>query len=253
MAETPDIPKSHPRYQSLMERHLVEEGVNKGIVAVTGLIAHGRGECFDYLLGERTIEEAWEATEVAVAMMLKAKNPVISVNGNVAALCAEKIIKLSGILDAPIEVNLFYGNPEREKKIKELFRELGADVLGVIPVGKRKRIPNLDSRRGLVDPEGIYRADVVLVPLEDGDRTEALVKMGKKVIVVDLNPFSRSAKNATVTIVDNITRVVDNMVKIAEEIKGKIPTGIINEFDNTKNLQECARRIKEGLSKVESG
>ena len=32
------------------------------------------------------------------------------------------------------------------------------------------------------------KADTVLVPLEDGDRTEALVKMGKTVVAIDLNP-----------------------------------------------------------------
>ena len=33
----------------------------------------------------------------------------------------------------------------------------------------------------------------ILVPLEDGDRCEALVNMGKTVVVIDLNPLSRSA------------------------------------------------------------
>ena len=48
---------------------------------------------------------------------------------------------------------------------------------------------------------------MILVPLEDGDRCEALVAMGKTVIVVDLNPLSRSAQMASITIVDEITRV----------------------------------------------
>mgnify|MGYP006179153607 CR=1 FL=1 len=37
-----------------------------------------------------------------------------------------------------------------------------------------------EGERRRVDPEGIFIADTVFVPLEDGDRTEALAKMGKK-------------------------------------------------------------------------
>ncbi|NIM45309.1 MAG: DUF137 domain-containing protein, partial [Nitrososphaeria archaeon] len=56
------------------------------------------------------------------------------------------------------------------------------------------RIPELRSERRKVDARGIYSADVVLVPLEDGDRTEALRRMGKSVIAIDLNPLSRTAR-----------------------------------------------------------
>jgi 4-phosphopantoate--beta-alanine ligase len=70
-----------------------------------------------------------------------------------------------------------------------------------------------------VNKNGIYKADVVFVPLEDGDRTEALVKNNKKVIVVDLNPLSRSAKKATITIVDNITRAVPLLIKVIKQYK----------------------------------
>ena len=44
-----DVPPSHPRYRSLLMRHLITEGGKKSIVAESGLIAHGRGEAFDYL------------------------------------------------------------------------------------------------------------------------------------------------------------------------------------------------------------
>jgi len=44
------IPKSHPRYISLRTRNVLVEGVNKGITSIHGLIAHGRGEAFDYLI-----------------------------------------------------------------------------------------------------------------------------------------------------------------------------------------------------------
>jgi 4-phosphopantoate--beta-alanine ligase len=42
MSET-EIPESHPRYESLLTRHRIEEGVEKGITSTQGLIAQGRG------------------------------------------------------------------------------------------------------------------------------------------------------------------------------------------------------------------
>jgi len=47
------IPKSHPRYFSLMTREKISHAMKKGLVHETGLIAHGRGEAFDYILGEK--------------------------------------------------------------------------------------------------------------------------------------------------------------------------------------------------------
>ncbi len=48
----------------------------------------------------------------------------------------------------------------------------------------------------------IFAADVVIVPLEDGDRCEALKRWAKIVITVDLNPLSRTSRTADLTIVD---------------------------------------------------
>ena len=45
------IPKSHPRYTSLKIREKIVDGVKKGITSQHGLIAHGRGEAFDYIIG----------------------------------------------------------------------------------------------------------------------------------------------------------------------------------------------------------
>ena len=61
-------------------------------------------------------------------------------------------------------------------------------------------------------------SDTIFVALEDGDRTESLVKKGKKVISVDLNPLSRTAIASNITIVDNIVRVIPNMIKISEQL-----------------------------------
>jgi len=90
-----NIPPDHPRAKSLHTREKLIENYLKGIVAASGLIAHGRGEAFDYLLGEKTSKPAFEAVAAAVAMLLTAENPVISVNGNTAALVAEEIVRLA--------------------------------------------------------------------------------------------------------------------------------------------------------------
>ena len=76
--------------------------------------------------------------------------------------------------------------------------------------------------------------------MEDGDRCEALVKMGKTVIVVDLNPMSRSAKMASITIVDEISRVAKNMINL---IESDYNNEIDIDFVNKKNLQESINII----------
>ncbi len=231
-----NIPKNHPRYESLMTRELIVKGVEKGITSVHGLIAQGRGEAFDYLLGEKTSKNALKTEKVAAAMLLLAKKPVISVNGNVAALVPVEIIKLSEIVNAPLEVNLFHRTEERVNKIIKHLRSLGAKKMFT---KSDALIAGLEHERGKVDSKGIFSADVVLVPLEDGDRCKALVDMGKTVIAIDLNPLSRTARCATITIVDNITRAVPNISKFAEKLKNRNEEELqklVKEFDNKKNL-----------------
>src|SRR5919112_27480 len=102
------IPSSHPRAKSLYIRELLANGFKNGIVVEEGLIAHGRGETFDYLLGEDTTETARTAIKAACSLLLLSVHPVISVNGNVAALCSKEVVELSNLINADIEVNLFY-------------------------------------------------------------------------------------------------------------------------------------------------
>ncbi|MAE42223.1 phosphopantothenate/pantothenate synthetase [Candidatus Woesearchaeota archaeon] len=205
------IPKSHPRYRSLMTREKIVDGVKKGITSLAGLAAHGRGEAFDYLIGEKTTKSAKKSIDKAAKMLSKAKYPVISVNGNSAALVPKELVQLSKIIPAKLEVNIFHPSKQRELKIKKNLIKHGAKE--VLLPQKNTKIKYLESNRKYVNKNGIYEADVVFVPLEDGDRTEALVKNGKKVIVVDLNHLSRSVKKATVAIVDNITRAVPLLIK----------------------------------------
>ena len=239
-----------------MIRERLVEGLREGSVAPQGLIAQGRGECFDYLIGEVTTEEAWEAERAAVAAMLLARRPVISVNGNVAALAPEGVVKLAEAVGAALEVNLFYRTREREVLIAEVLRRHGArEVLGVGDDASCT-IPELFSERRRVSCRGIYVADVVFVPLEDGDRTEALRKMGKVVIAVDLNPLSRTARAASITIVDNVVRAVPNMVKLAEEMRGwprEKLEALLKSYDNGAVLRRALRRIAERLYDMAEG
>ncbi len=242
------IPKSHPRYESLMTREKIVEGVEKGITSIHGLIAQGRGEAFDYLLGEKTSKSALQAEKVAAAILLLAKKPVISVNGNAAALAPEELIRLSDIVKAPLEVNLFHRTQERVNKIIDHLRSLGAKRMYTKSDGL---IPGLGHERAKVDIDGIFSADVVLVPLEDGDRCKALADMGKTVIAIDLNPLSRTAQCAHVTIVDNITRAVPNISRAAEELKSLNDDELqrlVNEFDNMKNLNGSVEEIISHLT-----
>lgn len=246
------IPRSHPRYWSLVLREQLVEAWRRGIVVPEGLIAHGRGECFDYLIGEETQWFAREAVRAAAAALLLAQHPVISVNGNAAALAAEGLVELARLLDAPLEVNLFYRTEERARRIAELLRGLGARrVLGVGDA--TARIPGLPHLRGMVSPEGILRADVVLVALEDGDRTEALRRMGKTVIAIDLNPLSRTARMASITVVDNIVRAVPLLVEAVRELKTQ-PRGeleeILRNYDNDRVLAGALRFISERLERL---
>jgi 4-phosphopantoate--beta-alanine ligase len=116
-------------------------------------------------------------------------------------------------------------------------------------------IPGLSHERGKVDSGGILSADVVLVPLEDGDRCRALVDMGKSVIAIDLNPLSRTAQCATITIVDNITRAIPNLSKFAQELKSSNEEAlrkIIKEFDNKKNIALAIDEIAAHLASRQS-
>lgn len=243
-----NVPKDHPRYLSLKYRHDIIEGMKNLVVAEAGLIAHGRGECFDYILGEQTNKAAKEAIEAAVALLLIAKRPIISVNGNTAALCSKELVELSNIINAPLEINLFYHKEGRIEAITKILKKAGANKVLGIDETKMVEIKEISSNRRKVDQNGINIADVIFVPLEDGDRTEALKKIGKKVIAVDLNPVSRTSIWADITIVDNIVRTLPEMIVVAKKLKNlKIEEleKIVNEFNNRENIENTLDLIIE--------
>ena len=68
-----------------------------------------------------------------------------------------------------------------------------------------------------------------------------LKRIGKKVIAVDLNPISRTAIWSDITIVDNIIRVLPEMIKFAERLKSfnnEQLKKILSYFNNKQNIQE---------------
>ena len=246
------IPKSHPRAKSLLIREKLVNGFDRGLVAKEGLLAHGRGEAFDYLLGEKTRKTAKLAIRASAAQILLADLPVISVNGNIAALCPKEVVKLANVSKAKIEVNLFYANAKRKKNIINTLKKNGAKEILGINSSSSTTLPGLDSARRIVDKGGIFAADVVIVPLEDGDRTIALRKIGKKVITFDLNPLSRTSQTANITIIDNVTRAMGLLIAECKNLSKqnkRVLEKIVNDFDNKKNISDNIIEIRDNLTK----
>jgi 4-phosphopantoate--beta-alanine ligase len=70
--------------------------------------------------------------------------------------------------------------------------------------------------------------------------------MGKSVIAIDLNPLSRTAKAATVTIVDNVVRAIPNMIGIALRMKNLDADrldDIVSQHDNEETLRAAIEEI----------
>ena len=184
---------------------------------------------------------------VAVAALLLSKNPVISVNGNATALAIDEIIDFARTIDAKIEINLFYRTDERVKLLTTLYRDHGyKEILGSLD-DEIEYLNDIKNNRASASKTGIYTADTILIPLEDGDRAEILKKSGKNIITIDLNPLSRTSKMSDVSIMDNIVRAIPFMTKIAEDLKTqdkKVLIEMVNEFDNEENLKESIAQIK---------
>jgi len=204
------VPASHPRHDSLVARDRLVEGVETGITSVHGLIAHGRGEAFDYLLGERTIDSADRAARAGAASLLSADRPVISVNGNVAALAPGAAVDLATAVDAAVEVNLFHRSEQRVQAVADRLCGHGAgEVLGV---DADARIPGLDHDRARVDADGIAAADV--------------------------------------PVVDELSRALANLTAHAESLAGRPRAelrAVVDEFDPEAAIAAAERSIREGV------
>jgi 4-phosphopantoate--beta-alanine ligase len=240
------ISPSHPRYRSLLTRARLADELRSGLVVPEGLIAQGRAEAFDYFLGERTTPSARRAIRRAAEWLVAARAPAISVNGNVAALAAGYVARLAKNLpELRVEVNLFHRTPRRAREVAE--RLTAAGVLHVLGVRATGRIPGLPSDRARVDPRGIGRADVVIVPLEDGDRTEALKRLGKRVIAIDLNPLSRTSAAADLPIIDELQRALSGLAREIPAARHRARPGLFVTFDaegaRADALEAISRRL----------
>jgi len=263
------IPDEHPRVHALRAREMIVKAAEQGLLADSALIAHGRGEAFDYLLGEQTCKQAVLAIRHALGVLSEARHPVISVNGNTVALAGKEALILAGMIGASVEVNLFYRTPERIRKLTNHLKEIRTSIIeerniprplrakvsldewtnmvGHIPVLGAEPdgfIPGLEGARAKVCEKGILSADVVFVPLEDGDRCEALVAMDKSVINVDLNPLSRSARMATITIVDDVKRCLSAMIDTMSDGL------IIQDWNNSANLTASLSVMTTALERI---
>ena len=108
-------------------------------------------------------------------------------------------------------------------------------------------LTGIKNKRATASKSGIFTADTILIPLEDGDRAEILKNSGKNIITIDLNPLSRTSKMSNISIMDNIVRAIPFMIKIAEDLKTQdkeVLLEMIKEFDNEENLKESLEEIK---------
>jgi 4-phosphopantoate---beta-alanine ligase len=237
--------KKHPRYSSLRRRALLAAATRTGLVVPEGLIAQGRAEAFDYLLGERTTASAHRAARIGAAWILAARHPVVSVNGNVAALDARGIARLARAAPSlGVEVNLFHRTRGRVRAVARTLQEAG--VHPILGIGRTVRLPGLASGRARVDADGIGGADLCLIPLEDGDRAAALRRRGTRIIAIDLNPLSRTAQSADLTIVDELSRALRELTKEVRRLRRR-PRERVRSIPNAVFLKEALSTMRQRL------
>jgi 4-phosphopantoate--beta-alanine ligase len=249
-----EIPDSHPRRDSLRRREKLVAGYRQGLVVPEGLIAQGRGEALDYLLGERTHAFAVAAIEATSAHMRVSRHPYVSVNGNVAALAAPELAELQRVNPRiGLEVNLFHQSDERLRLIEAELDRFGLRVTRAPRVGEPCVDIDLGHARGRMNPDGLGSADLVLIALEDGDRCEALVRRGCLVVAIDLNPLSRTAQTANVSIVDEVTRAL-SCLSAKQELDLKAnPRELelrIEQYDNRRILAQAEAGIRSGSGQL---
>jgi 4-phosphopantoate--beta-alanine ligase len=77
--------------------------------------------------------------------------------------------------------------------------------------------------------------------------------MNKTVIAIDLNPLSRTAKTASITIVDNVTRAITNIDKWVKILKNEDKNSLevlISRWDNRKMILEVCAFISKKLNSL---
>ncbi|VUT24061.1 MAG: 4-phosphopantoate--beta-alanine ligase [Candidatus Methanolliviera sp. GoM_asphalt] len=185
------IPKSHPRYSSLITREKLIEAYEEGILDEGALIEFGREEAVDYLIGERTIEEAYRSTKVAVSYILLSKNPMIVLDGVCLALSANKI--------------------------KKICRSLGLSVyLGEDLSEVRERLIGRLKAEG-IEPKERMDTDLLIFH----GKNKILKYFNGRKIYFGLNIFSNDLKGVDVIIIDSIIRFFSNIEEIFDKLREK--------------------------------
>jgi 4-phosphopantoate--beta-alanine ligase len=98
--------------------------------------------------------------------------------------------------------------------------------------------------------------DIVVVPLEVGDRVTALNAIGRTEIVIDLTPASRSSRTVDVLIIDNLIRAVPNVTTYARDLadtSSEKLCEIVEVFDAEETLAAAETAIWEGLLATPDG
>ena len=181
-------------------------------------------------------------------------------------MAGEQAIRAAAIIGCPVEVNIYYRTPERMEILISTLENLrlnvanqdpplgwddsqwpdivnSVDILGGDADG---RIEGLEGPRSICSSRGIEAADAVLVPLEDGDRCEALVGLGKQVLVIDLNPLSRTARMAHVTIVDEVSRAMAELcIALSEKTQ-------VSQWDNGQALRDALAIMAQASNQIPS-
>ena len=175
-------------------------------------------------------------------MWTQAAFRVLSSGGTMGEV-TQVIAGLQEASGARVEVNLFHRTEERVEKIRRLLESEGVKVL----TGRAEPLLPLSHPRALCLREGIFSADTVLVPLEDGDRCAALVSLGKRVIAIDLNPLSRTARTATLTVVDELTRALPNITAACRAISPEEGERLMSSPGNSYFLKSAMDEMRGTL------
>ena len=70
---------------------------------------------------------------------------------------------------------------------------------------------------------------------------------GKTVVTVDLNPMSRTAKGAGVTIVDNVVRALPLLIQEIQKLQKASPTvlkELVSQYNNDRTLEAAIQWIR---------
>ncbi|MGD9491509.1 MAG: phosphopantothenate/pantothenate synthetase family protein, partial [Methanoregulaceae archaeon] len=67
------------------------------------------------------------------------------------------------------------------------------------------------------------------------------------VITIDLNPLSRTARAATLTIVDELTRALPNITRFSHSLRQEESLELISVHDNAVLLKEALGEMRRRL------